>query len=42
MKLKNGLYLGKIGTNFFVWNTEKLISLYSKNLEGAIKEGEKL
>lgn len=42
MKLKNGFYLGKLGTEFFVWNTQKIVKLFSKNLDGAIKEGENI
>lgn len=41
MQLKNGLFLGMEGVKFTLHNSKKLIYLDAKNLQSAIKEGEK-
>lgn len=41
MQLKNGLYLGKIGSKYTLHNEKKLIELKAESFEKAKKEAEK-
>lgn len=41
MKLKNGFYIGKDSSGYFIWNEKDLKRIKAEKLKEAIKEAEK-